>query len=209
MEPDNSESACRRSIEPFHDDLWKAVEWAVNEFNKIPDLQRLPLMVVKRALRTNIHAYWMVAVRRDIEPLPGIRAAWNHESVELFIGDNMVLRLKKVDNAGFSSNYPTDRATSYHDGNNYELFGDLWAVPNHLELGYQLNELGTGVEKLSVVRRLSRDQIDWQYDILPPAAPTALPLPVVEPLPGLGGRRVTLRDSERALESKENEADNK
>lgn len=209
MKADTSLEACREILEQHHGALWKAAAWAVAEFNKIPDEQRLPLVQTKRALRTTIHTYWLEAIRIvESAGWSGVKVTWPHETAELFFGNNLVLRLKHVDDDGFSANYPTERARRWSVGNNYEMFSDVWAVPNRLELGYQLNALATEIERLQVIRALSADEIHWRYDILPPAAPAAVPLPVDLPVPGVGGkRRVMLRESEREPGTKENEAE--
>jgi hypothetical protein len=205
VEPNTSEAACRKIIEPYHDAVWGVLAWAVREFNRIPEELRLPLLTLKRSLYTSIHAYAMVAVRRDLTG-SGIQLRWDYETVELYFGSNVVARLKKMDDEGFTSNVPTARVEAFHGGGNYELFAEMWAAPLRVDIGYQLNPTATALARVSVVRRKSPMEIDWRYDILPPATPTALPLPAPKPLPAIGGRRVQSRRAQPEPETKKNGA---
>ncbi|MDP3255454.1 MAG: hypothetical protein Q8S58_12160 [Bosea sp. (in: a-proteobacteria)] len=85
------------------------------------------------------------------------------QNVWLFKDANVVLRLKKTDENGASSNYPTPQALAFDVGE--ELPG-LPAAPTRLTVGYLLDETGMGFKRSQVSLPTRRGAL-WCAAIIP------------------------------------------
>jgi len=84
----------------------------------------------------------------------------------LLVGRDLFIRMKKADKKLLSRNYPTANALAFVDQDR-DLFGGL----ARLELVYQLNDVGTAIERIVLLQR-HKQSVVWMIDLLG-AAPMA------------------------------------
>ena len=85
------------------------------------------------------------------------------QNLWLFKNANVVCRMKKTDENGVSTNYPTSQAVDFDEGR--ELPG-LPAAPTRLTVGYLLDETGTGYARSQVSFPTRRGAL-WCAAIVP------------------------------------------
>ncbi len=111
---------------------------------------------------TNRHI--IVEAHNVLDDLPLVRhIEVRQQNLWLFESANSVVRFKKTDEVGISSNYPTSQATAFDDGE--ELPG-LPVAPTRLTVGYLLDETGIGYMRSQVSLPTKRGAI-WCAAIIP------------------------------------------
>jgi len=85
------------------------------------------------------------------------------QNLWLFKDANVIIRMKKTDENGVSSNYPTPQAKAFDDGD--ELPG-LPAAPTRLTVGYLLDATGMGYGRSQVSLPVRRGAM-WCAAIVP------------------------------------------
>lgn len=150
---------------------------------------------------------WMVArakeefaSRTDVRPIERDNSIW-------FVASNQVaFRFKKADDAGLSSNYPTQSALLVHDHGQELHFAGIPDIMR-VEVVYVLDEpYQTEINDVRVVCR-DGDQIAWWYRIKTVGQVMALPQAPApqhtgEELVGPRGGRKTVADPKKDAEEK-------
>lgn len=150
---------------------------------------------IYRRVRANlVHNYMMVDAIPGLPQEDGIRVHEkpDHETAFFLVDDKLVIRFKKGDNKGLTSNIGTQAALDFNDPNeSMTLLGmqDLWRV----DIAYVLNDLETQIKDVLVVARNGK-RIAWSFSILEGAAEAGKPvqLPITSaPVPSAdSGMRV-------------------
>jgi hypothetical protein len=199
---DTSATACRRILEPYHPQLWEIAAGGVACFRSLPAEHQFILAASKRCHRTIVWQYMMWEAVRVLTNVVGIVPQRKFESTNYEFDGRVLVRFKKLDGSGMSSNYPTPRALSFIGDEQYELFEAIWSAPIRVDVGYVLDETGLGVAKILVSRRRG-NKVDWLYEI-PMPSDGVLTLPVrpsapVAPAASTATRVLSRGERERAL----------
>jgi hypothetical protein len=110
-----------------------------------------------------LHCYMAAAIRQEFSGVPGIRYLEKYkfclgmEGFPAGLDGTVVCRFKRLNVVGQSRTYPTDRARQLAS-NNFEIDG----IPEGstiLDIGYVLNELGTGFRDVQVIRVLGTEYV--------------------------------------------------
>lgn len=202
MFPDTSAAACQAALEPYHEQLKAIATKGIAKFNEMPADYRLPFMRFKKGLATGMWVFVMDELMRTYPEGDKNCTTYPHfkkryDSIEIHFGANLVARIKKMNDAGFTSNYPTKRNNAYHTDDQAELFVVMWAAPLRVDVGYVLNEFATVAERVMVARRKTPSVIDWTYNITEPD--TGAPVPLHKsPVPTTPETLVAARGSEES-----------
>jgi hypothetical protein len=179
---DTSAAACRRILEPYHSQLWEIAAGGVACFRSLPAEHQLILASSKRCHRTMVWQFMMWEAARLLSATPNVLPLRKFETTNYEIDGRVLVRFKKLDPDGMSSNYPTPRALSFVGDEQYELFEAMWSAPLRVDVGYVLDKTGLGVELILVSRRRG-SKVDWIYPIPAPAnGVLTLPLRPAAPL---------------------------
>src|SRR6266576_1923060 len=129
MLPDTSMDACRRVLEPFHDRLFTVASNAWDRYMLIPAEARVALARWKRARANAVWAFMMDAAQVLFENDPAVRSRLAFDTLTFEFCNTVLVRFKKMDAEGLSSNYPTARAESYNNSGQFEMFAEMWSAP--------------------------------------------------------------------------------
>lgn len=179
--PDLSENATMEQLAPYNDQLYEIFVNAVKTFNQIPPELQLPLLRWKRTHANCIWAYMMVELDKAFPPGSPVKLKEEYGSITIIFNDNLIGRLKKMSPDGFTANYQTKRVKAYHSGDQGELFRLIWSKPLRVDIGYLLNETGTGVDRVMVARRKAPKFMDWVSQIAAPESPSVAALITQKP----------------------------
>jgi hypothetical protein len=166
-------------LEPHHPAFWRAISNAFKRFRELPVADQAIFSANRRTKANVIWSYITYEAGLELAQSAGVILRTQFESATYEITQGQIeSRIKKVNSQGFSRNYPTRRALSFHSVGQYEIFPEMWSAPIHVDIGYVPNELGLDVDQVLVVLRQG-SEIIWSYEIDPPtAAAVVLPLPV-------------------------------
>lgn len=150
-------------LEPYHDVLGQIPLRAWEEWKESTEFIR------SEHGRTRASVVWerMVAHGRNyFDSDPDWSIITHFGTVSFILKEKILLRFKKANNAGISSNYPTQLALAYHDLDQMGLFG----MPqlHRIEIVYIINALETKIDDVRVVAR-NGDTVTWSYSIMPQA----------------------------------------
>ncbi len=106
-----------------------------------------------------------------ISEMPGVKIVPKDNSFHFLVNGKVAFRMKKADSAGFTSNYPTQEALSFHDPQ-LPLTGI--AAAQRVEVTYVLDKTETNISDVSVVAR-DGNRIEWTYSILNSESVVSLP----------------------------------
>lgn len=106
-----------------------------------------------------------------VSQMPDVKVVPKDESLHFLVNDKVAFRMKKADSAGFTSNYPTQEAMTFHDP---QLSLTGVSAAHRVEVTYALNQTGTDISDISVVARNGR-RIEWTYSLLRGDAVASLP----------------------------------
>lgn len=187
------------SIEPelhrIFQRAWKRLKTGVKE----------PLIFPRRSYPTIFHDLVTQEALNSLCELPGVKEHESHDSYFFVINQQVVLRFKKGNSFGMSSNYPTERAQSIQKGQ-LDLPGPGMKPQIFVEVVYQPDPLWTKIENILIVRRYGNTML-WQYaprsEILP--APKALPQSV-GPRPS-GGTGAKAKEGAKLKKTREGDVD--
>ena len=178
-----------------HDLLAGFVTRAWERWQKNPEKSQLYL----RTRACLMHNYIMLDAIANLPLDTGIKAVDRHESALFLIDDELVVRFKKGDCQGLSSNIGTQAALEFNDpSESMSLLG----VPDlvRLDIAYVLNDLATKIQDVLVVAR-DGDRVIWKYSILQGAAEagatTQLPIDPQTPPAADSGMRVPGQEDEK------------
>jgi hypothetical protein len=109
-----------------------------------------------------------------------VYAVEKQETIYFVVEQRLVLRFKKGDDIGMSSNIETQAALAFNDPQ--QTLPELPDV-SRVDIAYVLNPLETLIDRVLVVARNS-DRVVWSYAIYPRIEDTELPTPLpVQPIP--------------------------
>lgn len=175
--------AVLRAFEPILRDVVMA---AWRQWVEMPNRSRL----YQRTRACFVHNFMMIEASRHLEGHPRAHVFEQHETAMFLFDQSVLVRLKKGDERGLSSNIPTQAALAFIDPQE-ELF-DLPDV-SRVDVCYVLNELQTQVKDILVVAR-DGDQVIWAYSIYSAAEGAApvisFPAPANEPPAADSGMRI-------------------
>lgn len=156
-----------------------------------------------RCKRSRANFVWEQIIDRahkEFDEISHVRVLEGHETFKFLVGDQVLFRFKKADDAGSSANIPTQLALAYHDHEK-----DLFGLPEvyRVEIVYQLNQLETEITDILVAAR-NEDKLAWSYSLLD-RSEGIIPLPTPEPsdLPKPAVRLVRAREDEAPGEQKQ------
>jgi len=107
----------------------------------------------------------------NVSQRPDVTVIVKNESYHFLVDEAVSFRMKKADNSGFTSNYPTQEALAFHDSQQ-----PLTGIPaaQRVEVTYTLNKAETDISDIVVVAR-EGDNISWSYSLMGIDAVAALP----------------------------------
>jgi len=198
--PDHSKAATQRAIEPFNERFIAAIKEGVRKFNLIEPSLLYPIFKRKRAKATAIWAFIMEEVETTMRDVPGLKLNEVYGTIEVLIGENILARIKKMRPDGMTANIMTARVTDFHTADQGELFGEMWARPLKVDVGYIEDETGTQVATIMVAHRRNPGRVHWTYEMTPPADVQPLPVAPSVPVapPRSGETQIVARESENA-----------
>jgi len=128
-----------------------------------------------------VHNYIMLDAISKFERDGGVHVINGQETALFLIEDQLLVRIKKGDERGLSSNVATQAALAFNDPE--ELLFDLpyvWRI----DVAYVLNSLETRIDQIVAVAR-DEDRIVWALPLYPnsaaDSAPVQLPVQPTEP----------------------------
>lgn len=134
---------------------------------------------LKRTVATVMHQMTMNELRAEYHGERGVHLMEEHETIRLLVDRRVAIRLKKMDERGYTRAAPTQATLAFTTPEkplpfSQEDLPDLCSV----DVGYVLNELGTRLEDILVAAR-DRDAVLWSYaiDRGAPATATATLIP--------------------------------
>lgn len=143
---------------------------------------RSPYSARWRTSRGRANFVWEEIIANAIDAFDADPRAHFHQcrgSFWLVIDGLLVVRFKKADVAGYSSNYPTTAALKFYDPR--EPLPNIAAV-QRVQVQYTLNVDATDLADINVVCR-NGDRIEWTYSLLASESePSVLPVPS-DPMP--------------------------
>jgi hypothetical protein len=142
-----------------------------------------PILDFKRARACIIHNHIIREAKKRFGEGSGVHVIEGQETAYFLFDRRLVVRLKKGDAHGLSSNYPTQTALALVDPTAFpsELPYGLPDV-QRVDVVYVLNELETRITDVLVVAR-NGSKVLWQYGIYPRAVEAATDLPVRPSVP--------------------------
>ncbi len=135
-----------QALEPYLDILDTIPRYGVDTYLSYPSE-----LVVDHDSSTQAHCtnrHMIAEAHRVLSDMPHVRhIEVRRQNLWLFETANAVIRFKKMDEDGVSSNYPTKQARDFDEGN--ELLG-VPVAPTRLTFGYLLDATGTGYMRSQV-----------------------------------------------------------
>ena len=192
-----SETFVRSILAPHEPRIAGIYERAWAKVSAMPERASFDL---KRTVATVMHQMTMNELRAEYHGESGVHLMEGHETIRLLVGRRVAIRLKKMDERGYTRAAPTQATLAFTTPAlplpfSSEDFPDLCAV----DVGYVLNELGTRLEDILVAAR-DQDAVLWSYAIDRGAPATAgatlFPAPVAPTSPA-SIIRVTGADADR------------
>jgi len=151
-------------LSPYLKLIQEAVTEAVNNYYSASELTPLRAKLSKRSHASNCHDLVVSAIIERFEREPGTRCFYKKNLFLLSIKGRIVLRFKMFDHNLMSHGIQTKQmhALSYQDVSQLE-FDDM-PPDGLLHVGYRLNALHTGVEKVYITYRYGNFNV-WDWDI--------------------------------------------
>ena len=145
----------------------------------------------RRSRACLMHNYMMLDAIPGLPDGERISVKERHETALFLIADELVIRFKKGDERGLSSNIGTQAALDFTYPNETLALFDLPDLCR-VDVSYRLNDLETKILDVLIVAR-DNDKPLWSYSILEQEAGTApLPLATEPPQPPLAETGIRL-----------------
>lgn len=116
-----------------------------------------------RAAASNTYCHMLAEAERRLLNVPGVLLKDIRGLKAFLVGDVAVIRLKRMDEDGRSSNYPTKQAKDFDRG---QPLPGLPPPAIRLAVGYLADATGTSVQRVQVAKPTGRE-IDWCAAIVP------------------------------------------
>lgn len=151
-------------LSPYLNLIQEAVTEAVNNYYSATELSPWRAKLSKRSHASNCHDLVVSAIIERFEREPGTRCFYEKNLFLLSIKGRVVLRFKMFDQNLMPHGIETKQmlALSYQDTSQLE-FDDM-PPDGLLHVGYCLNPLHTGVEKVYITYRYGKINV-WDWDI--------------------------------------------
>jgi hypothetical protein len=156
-----SHIVAQRALEPHHAGLIRIIENAWSQWMKIPPEVRALLNESDRTRAGVIWSLIIAGANEYFHPL-GIVGLKKHGTVTYSIDPLVRVRFKKMDQAGVTANFPTDRSQAY----NGHLPLPECPEPVRVDVGYVLDELKLGIDQILVSCPTAYD-VAWFYPLTP------------------------------------------
>ncbi|KQY00338.1 hypothetical protein ASD28_13585 [Massilia sp. Root133] len=161
-------NAAELAIRPFADRFVEVVQSSFKDWLEGPYASQMQT----KAFRAQVVSNQMRAnAKRIFDGMDGIRVESVPHYTGLLVGRDLFIRMKKADKKLLSRNYPTQNALASVDQDR-DLLGGL----ARLELVYQLNDVGTAIERIVLLQR-QKQSVVWMIDLFgaSPMAQNVLP----------------------------------
>jgi hypothetical protein len=164
----------------------------VRAFQKyVSDYRSVALVHTSRSRASVIHDHMIANARESFAGDDGIRIFSKSGLSLINVKDSLLLRFKKMDKKKHTHNIPTQQSFLFRA--QLELPG-IPAELTHLEAGYVLNDLQTGLDGVYITCPNGK-RLEWFIDLtsLAGANVTQLPKPVQQPLQAARKKRIRPR----------------
>lgn len=172
-------------IPTLTDAFQHAWNWVEDILNGNPDRRRTLHLSTQAAM---VYDRFISLILPLIKDHPNVKTKWTGRMLRLYIGNEIYLRFKKLDNKLRSGNVPTKNQDKIY----YNLI-DLGEPATSITFGYVVNPSGTGVRGLYLTCPKSYKQNEWMCPLLdasdggmplfaPQPLPPSLPLPIIKPI---------------------------
>lgn len=188
------QSRVKELLNPHNDAVVAIVTSAWTRWEKNPERAQL----YKRTLAVLVHNYMMLDAVPNLPDDERIKCVPGQETALFLISDELVIRFKKGNERGLTSNIGTQTVLEYCDP---EESLSLLGLPDliRIDVAYVLNDLQTKVQDVLVVAR-DNERVAWAYSIMERAEgagdPTTLPIDPQQPRPADTGLRVPESEDE-------------
>lgn len=149
----------RDVLSPHESAICRIIEESWAKVCGLPDRHAYDL---KRTIAVLMHQFTMNAVREEFTGNRDIRLIERDETIRLLVGRSLVVRLKKMDQRGYTRAIPTQATMAFT--NEVPLpwaNGDLPDI-HTVDFGYVLNELETKIDTILVAARYG-ESVVWSY----------------------------------------------
>ncbi|MGG6311548.1 hypothetical protein [Paenibacillus macerans] len=162
MEPLQKETA-KDILSPYISQIQDAVKRAINNYYLNGQYSNVRHIHSARSAASLCHDHIKAELKQEFESTPGVSYSEKRGLFTLNIQGSVVLRFKKFNKHLMSSNIQTKQVTAYVLQQPAQL--ELEEMPPYglLHVGYVMNKLGTGIEKIYVTYRYANVNI-WEWD---------------------------------------------
>ncbi len=176
-----SEETVRPILEPHQPRLAAIFDRAWARVSAMPERPNFDL---KRTVAVMMHQFVMIELRAEYSAESGVHLIEVHETIRMLIDRKVVVRLKKMDERGYTRAATTPATLAFITPMAPLPFAGEDDFPDQcsVDVGYVLNDLGTRIDDILVAAR-NRDAILWSYAIArdAPSATELLPQAPVSP----------------------------
>lgn len=154
--------AVMQRLEPLLDDLDAIPRMAHGVYRSYNPQHLIEHSV--RAQATCIYDHMVAEAERRFGQRDGIRTL-DIRGLKLWVvGQHTVIRFKKMDEDGTTSNYPTRQASDFDQN---RVLDGVPPKPLRVSVGYLLDPTATAIERVQVARPNGRKRVDWCAAIVP------------------------------------------
>lgn len=145
-------------LAPYHSTIGDCIGRAWKQYVSL--LQNMP--ITSPRTRANLLWDWIIGFLKTDFAQTSVNFQDINQTTWFYISQDVVFRIKKCDEDGFTRNYPTQNALAYYDQDpNLE---DMFPIIR-LDIGYIVDDLGTAIKDIRVIFRTG-SRVEWKYSIL-------------------------------------------
>lgn len=195
-----SEDYVRPILEPHQSRLAAIFDRAWERVSKNPDR---PSFEYDRTLAVVMHQFAMQEVRAEFAGDRDVHLWEEHETIRVLINRRVNVRLKKMDENGYTRASPTQAALSFITPMAALPFSSPDDFPDQcsVDCGYVLNDLRTRIDHVLVAAR-NGDAVLWSYPIERDAPSIVPTLPIAPIAPTSPATIISVPDSAAARRKK-------
>lgn len=154
-----TEEQAKEILAPYHPVLCAIVANAWAEWRKLSPEHRMTLGESDR-VRANVLWKFMIDQARKLLEGFNVKVIERDNSIQFFIEERVLIRLKKLDASGISSSLQTQRSIDFYEQQPLDGIPQVY----RLEVGYVLDQLRQSYADILVVARQG-DAVVWKYSI--------------------------------------------
>lgn len=162
MEPLRKEKA-KDILGPYINRIQEAVKRAVNGYYLNGQYSSVRHIHSSRSAASLCHDHIKAEIKQEFEGVPGVTYSEKRGLFTLNVQGSVVLRFKKFNKNLMSSNIQTKQITAFVLQQPAQLELNEMPPDGLLHVGYVMNKLGTGIEKIYVTYRYANINI-WEWD---------------------------------------------